>query len=445
MMRIPTYITIFVNSYQKLEKNMLIEFSVTNFRSIREKQTLSLAKSKLKESEQLSENSFQCESANMDLLRSSAVYGANASGKSNLLQALRVMKKIVMDSATDMQHGDELPVEPFRLSAASRNGPTEFEVTFLNQNIRYQYGFSATSRQILEEWLIAYPKGRAQHWFARLWDPETRKYQWQTGNNLTGQKQLWMNATRPNALFLSTAVQLNSQQLLPVFEWFDDMLHITGIQGWGPGYTALLCRKNSHKTKIMQFLHEADIDINDVMIEEELFDRKALPDFMPEEARTKIIEELEGKKMLKSIKTLHTDDNGETIEFDLDDDESQGTRKLFSFAGPWLDSLEKGNVLFIDELHDNLHPSLVRFLVGLFMSNVTNPHNAQLVFTTHETSILDMFRRDQIWFCEKNDHHATQLVPLTDFSPRNRENLEQAYLSGRFGAIPYIRELTEAL
>ena len=124
------------------------------------------------------------------------------------------------------------------------------------------------------------------------------------------------------------------------------------------------------------------------------------------------------------------------------DDESDGTQKFFSFAGPWLDTLKKGYVLVIDELHDSLHPNMVKYLVDLFHNKETNPNNAQLIFTTHETSILnqDVFRRDQIWFCEKDDEQATSLYPLTDFSPRkDRENIELGYLSGRYGALPFIR------
>jgi Predicted ATPases len=126
------------------------------------------------------------------------------------------------------------------------------------------------------------------------------------------------------------------------------------------------------------------------------------------------------------------------------DDESTGTQKLFAFAGPWLDTLKNGYVLFVDELHDNLHPKLVQYLVELFHDAKTNPRNAQLFFTTHETSILNqsVFRRDQVWFCEKDERSATQLFPLTDFSPRkNRDNLEAAYLSGRYGAVPFIEPL----
>lgn len=428
------------------EAAMLVEFSVTNYRSIKEQQTLSLAQSKLKESDVLKENGFSNKGlSGLELLRSCAIYGPNAAGKSNLLLALREMKNVVVESATEMQRGDELSVVPFRLEAASRKAPTEFEVIFINQGVRYQYGFAATSTHVSEEWLIAFPKGRAQHWFAREWDEKANAYQWQMGKNLQGQKQLWMDSTRSNALFLSTAVQLNSQQLQPVFDWFDDTLHLTSISGWSPGFTATLCDNKTSKSKVMDFLKAADVGIDDVLVEKKKFDTNDLPDDMPEDVRSYIIKKYEGEEVLSKLNTIHRDSDGKPISFDLDD-ESDGTQKLFSFAGPWLDTLENGYVLFVDELHDNLHPSLVRFLVQLFHSDKTNPNNAQLVFTTHETSILssEMFRRDQIWFCEKDESRATQLFPLTDFSPRTRENLEVAYLAGRFGAIPYIRELKSA-
>jgi len=422
---------------------MLIEFSVANFRSIRERQTLSLAKSKLKEPDTLMENSFSnSDLVGLGLLRSCVVYGPNAAGKSNLLLALREMARVVEESATKMKRGDELPVQPFRLDAASREAPTEFEVVFISQGVRYQYGFAATKKRITEEWLIAFPKSRAQHWFARQWNEKKEKYQWQMGNSLQGQKQLWMESTRSNALFLSTAVQLNSHQLQPVYDWFGDTLRMTSVSGWSPGFTASFCDKKKYKAKVMDFLKAADIDIDELIIEKKVFDSKDLPDEIPDEIRTEICKKLEGKEVLAELNTVHLDNEGKPVAFDFNE-ESHGTRKLFSFAGPWLDTLENGHVLFIDELHDNLHPKLVRFLVQLFHSNKINSKNAQLVFTTHETSILssEMFRRDQVWFCEKDQARATQLFPLTDFNYRTRENLEMAYLAGRFGALPYTHEL----
>jgi AAA15 family ATPase/GTPase len=421
---------------------MLVEMSVANFRSFRETQTFSLAKGK--GDEMVATNTFNAAAANsIALLRSAAIYGPNASGKSNLLLALQTMKQVVVESAINLQRGDKLPVTPFRLNPQTRQQPSEFEVTFLVEGVRYQYGFAATAERIHEEWLLAYPKGRAQRWFGRAWNPDDQRYDWELGNNLTGEKQLWQKSTRDNALFLSTAVQLNSEQLQPIFDWFKNTLRLANVGGWGPVFSASLC-ESSDKVRIMDFLRAADFHIDDILVESRPFDPDTLPTDMPEPVREAIAGDIKDKKII-DIKTVHKDGDGDSIVFDFED-ESDGTRKLFSFAGPWIDSLTNGYVLFIDELHDNLHPRLVQFLVQLFHSQETNPNNAQLIFTTHETSILnqEVFRRDQIWFCEKDESQATVLYPLTDFSPRKgRENLEATYLSGRYGALPFIRSLKQ--
>lgn len=423
---------------------MLIEFSVTNFRSLREQQTFSLVKGK--GSELAESNTFRTTTPNeFALLRSAAIYGPNAGGKSNFLRGLQAMRDIVLESATRLQRGDPLPVTPFRLTNATESQPSEFEVIFIVNNVRYQYGFTATAERIHEEWLLAYPRGRPQRWLGRIWEDSTQRYKWTLGNNLQGEKQLWQKATRDNALFLSTAVQLNSEQLQPLYDWFKTTLHTISAGGWGPAFSASLCEKPD-KAKIMDFLHAADLAIEDIQIEKKSFDPKELPDDMPENLKRMLTSELKGKALI-DIKTFHKTKEGKTIPFDFED-ESDGTQKLFAFAGPWIDSLTHGYVLFIDELHSNLHPQLVGFLVQLFHSSETNPKNAQLVFTTHETSILnqEIFRRDQIWFCEKDRQQASALYPLMDFKPRKgRENLELAYLSGRYGALPYIRPLRERL
>lgn len=181
-------------------------------------------------------------------------------------------------------------------------------------------------------------------------------------------------------------MQLNSEQLQPVFDWFKSTLRLANVGGWGPSFSAELC-ESGEKSKVMDFLNAADINIDDIVIETRPFDLNELPDEMPESLRNLIAGEMKGEK-IKEIKTIHKDSEGNSVIFDFDE-ESDGTQKLFSFAGPWIDSLENGHVLFIDELHDNLHPRLVRFLVELFHNPKTNSKNAQLVFTTHETSILN--------------------------------------------------------
>lgn len=416
---------------------MIIEFFVENYKSIKSRQSLNLTKMLGNE---MVDNSFEIKaSKKLSLLRSAVIYGANAAGKSNFVSALKTMQSIVKKSAKDSQRGDKLPVLPFRLSNKSVKEPTEFEIVFLVQGVKYQYGFSLTEDQIRDEWLFASPKGRPQRWFIRAYDSEAQEYVWDFSSHFQGQKQLWKDATKSNSLFLSTAVMLNSEQLKPVFDWFDKSLRVAGIDGWGPGLTTNLCNDKDSKSEVLNFLKSADLDINDIHLETRKIEKDFLPNNMPDELKNKIINEFEGKEIV-DIKTVHKNPEGEDVFFDLNE-ESDGTRKLFSFAGHWLDCLRNGKVLFIDELHNSLHPNMVKFLIKLFNDKKTNPHNAQLVFTTHETSILDqhVFRRDQIWFCNKDKNQSTTIYPLTDFSPRKGvSNLEKAYLSGRYGALPLV-------
>lgn len=412
---------------------MLIDFKVKNYRSIKDEQNLNMLSTKQKE--HISTHTFIPDSTStISLLKTAVIYGANAAGKSNFIKALKTMQEIVVYSATQYQRGNLLPVKPFLFDVASSAEPTEFEVTFIADDVKYQYGFSATQERIVEEWLIAYPKSRPQNWFARALEENTLvpSYEWQFGEKFTGQKQLWQETTRENALFLSTAVHLNSDQLKPVFDWFDKTLRITGVGGWDPKFTVELCKKDKYKDDILQFLRTADMDIDDIEIEDTKVEKNntssAFLDLLTSQTK---------------VKMWHKDSAGNSVALDLKE-ESDGTQKLFAFIGPWLDSLEKGHVLLIDELHDNFHPLMVKFLVDLFHNTATNKSNAQLIFTTHETSILsqDVFRRDQIWFCEKQNK-ATVLYSLVEFKPRKGvTDLEKAYLSGRYGALPYFKNIT---
>ncbi|EDE4744677.1 AAA family ATPase, partial [Salmonella enterica subsp. enterica serovar Heidelberg] len=219
-------------------------------------------------------------------------------------------------------------------------------------------------------------------------------------------------------------------------------LRLSGIKGWANTFSAKRCTEDTKKD-ILNFLKAADIGIDDVLVTKEKFNPDDLPSDMPDDIKKIVISNMKDKDIL-DVTTVHYNDKGEPVSFSLEE-ESHGTQKLFSLAGPWLDALDNGYVLFIDELHDTLHPKLVSFLVNLFNSHDTNKKGAQLIFSTHETSILNqsIFRRDQVWFCEKNELSETNLYPLTDFSPRKgRENLEAAYLDGRYGALPFIKKLT---
>ena len=412
---------------------MLIEFSVTNFRSIKEEACLSLVASRDKKhgdsnvvEPKLAENGRP-----IQLLRSAAIYGANASGKTNLLRGLQTMRDIVLNASGSL---DELPVTPFRFDPECHTLPTSFEVICVADGVRYQYGFSATPHEVIDEWLYAWPSGRMQVWFERSCSETSNEPLWKLGGKLTGDREVWRRATRPQALFLSTAISLNSTQLRPLFDWFRERLHVASVGGWDRSFSLEYCRETD-QAEIVDFLTAADLAVADIRIVEKDFS----PDMFPE--LKDLAEKLSGEGTWVDVFLKHQPIGGESAELDLDE-ESHGTQKMFALAGPWLDSLAKGNVIVFDELHDNLHPALVRFLINRFHDPEANPYGAQLIFSTHDTSILDrdMFRPDQIWFCERNEHLETRLFPLSDFRPRRSvEDLEKAYLAGRFGALPYIR------
>lgn len=424
---------------------MLIEFIVKNYRSIKEEQIFSMVKaSKIKEDELSENNAFTASDlGHTELLSSTAIYGANAAGKSNLINAIRDMEYIVRRSASSFQEGDKLQIEPFIFDEETSKQPSEFEVSFISEGVKYQYGFSATNDQIFEEWLIAFPKKRPQKWFSRVFDRSASKYDYKFSDNLVGAKNVWQSSTRSNALFLSTAVQLNSEQLRPVFNWFRDTLRPADIESWGPAYTASLCQENEFKEKIINLMQSADFNIHDISVDTEKFDSSLLPEELSDTVKSQLMQDLRDKEIF-IVNTFHKSKSGRFIPIELSE-ESDGTQKLFSLAGPLLDVLDKGRILVVDELNNSLHPKMIEGLIKLFHNRDTNKHNAQLIFSTHDPSILnqDVFRRDQIWFCEKDQYGETSVYPLTDFSPRkgNRENLELGYLSGRYGGVPFINSL----
>lgn len=422
---------------------MLIQFSIENYRSILGRQTLSMAASKyFKELEPI--NTFDAGGAENvpRLLRSNVIYGPNASGKSTLVRALGFMRNQVINSAKESQANEEIPVEPFKLTAGSRKGDSEFEVTFIEENIRYQYGFRCNKQRVTEEWLFAYPGGRTQKWFQRILDPESGKDEYRFSTAFLGgrKRQDWREQTRPNALFLSTALQLNNAQLKPVLNWFQQRLRVIEAHKFlAPNYTMTRCRDDVQKRRVLEFLNSADLSISDIQIDTRVFSQDILPQDMPVTLRDDISQEMAGKEMMKAT-FLHEDiETHEPIEFALDE-ESDGTRALFAFAAPWLDVVENERVLVVDELDTSLHPLIVHYLVKLLHRQ---GRKAQIIFTTHDTTILSqkILRRDQIWFMEKDAKNSTQLYPLSDFSPRDNEAIERGYLNGRYGGIPFLKDL----
>ena len=407
---------------------MLIEVKMKNCFSIQEEQVLSLVASNDK---QLKGNTFQAD--NLTLLKSVAIYGANAAGKSNIIKIMQAIRVIVLHS-TLMQRGIEFPLMPFLLGK-DKEKPSEFEISFIAENVKYRYGFTATQKKILEEWLFAYPNGRMQQWFLRAYDTKNDKYKYEFGSKFLGEKKLWENPTRENALFLSTAIQLNSKQLRPVFDWFLGKFNMSSISGLGDFINIL----KQNPQEISKYLKAVDFDIENLILkEEEANTQEASWDLFNET----ISIDSSGKAKKSRVKAVHLDQQGQPIEFDMVL-ESEGTREFFRFLVPIINIFQKGGILIIDELHNHLHPLMTKFIINLFHNENINKNNAQLIFTTHETSILDkdIFRKDQIYFCEKQNK-ATKLYAMSDFKGL-RENIdfEKSYLLGRFGALPNLGQI----
>lgn len=412
---------------------MLLEFRLRNFRAFRGEATFSLIASADKAL--LDENTVQTGLLALPrVVRSAAIYGPNAGGKTTLLRALQLMRGIVVESAS-LKPDQAFNVQPFRLDNTSWSEPTLFEITVLIDGVRHQYGFEFTQTRIVAEWLLVYQTARPRRWINRTFDPATKKEDFEFSSYLTGPKRVWQEATRPNALFLSTAVQLNSDILHPLFRWFLGSLNVFLDGGHiQHDFSTGMVEKEKGRDSIAAMLSAADIGIRGIAVERQ----KAIQRDIHVNFGTGDVETSENENEILMPKFRHQ--VGEfKVDFDYTD-ESQGTQKLFALAGPILDIIEKGALLVIDELDRSLHPLLVRLLVKTFQDPEVNVRGAQLIFSTHDTSLLDatLLRRDQIWFVEKDHAQSATLVPLTDFSPRKEEAFERGYLSGRYGGVPIL-------
>lgn len=431
---------------------MLIEFSVTNFRSILARQTLSMVASA--DTSHIARNVTPAKGKELRLLRSAVIYGPNAAGKSNLLLALHTLQQMVLMSATAYQAGQTIPVSPFLLTKTATEQPTTFEIIFTaDDGVRYHYYCEVSPGRVLKEWLVAYPHGRAQRWFERSYEPESDKESWWFGPNFKAEraeKKIWQSFTGANVLFLSNAIKLNNTQLRPAYTWLTQKLIVLAPEiNFNPFLSLDLLRQDTGHDQLMRFMRAADMGIDRLELQEE--DLPASPALPLQPGAMRVRLEIapppgappQAHKLIRVLAWHKRVDDGAEVPLDMLTDESDGTRKLFEFAGGWLRALEWGATLFVDELDRSLHPHMTRFLVGLFHSS-GNDKNAQLVFTTHDTTLLDteLMRRDQIWFVEKDKNRSTHLYSLLEYSPRKDEALERGYLKGRYGAIPFIGNLT---
>lgn len=416
---------------------MLIRFRASNFRSIHETVELVLQGQRTRRS-------------NVPGSSVAAIYGANASGKSNVLRALAFARNAALSSHRQWNPTGPPPRRTFALNESARSEPSLFEVDALVEGTRYQYGFALGPQVVEEEWLYAYPEGRRRLLFTR----DDQEFDF--GRGLKGSNRAIADLVRPNSLFLSAAAINNHEGVQPIYRWFDQM-NFVGLATSDPSQNRLTIGMldDDDRSDVERMLAVADLGITGVAVRHEEIDQAfatALKDLIASVVGDQEkIESIAPGNTQPMVEFKHMTASGETIDISLSN-ESRGTQMWFAHIGPVLTALRQGSVLVVDELDTSLHPRLSSEFIRLFDDPETNPRGAQLIFSTHDTTLLGnlvrhRLARDAVWFTEKDNTGATHLYPLTDFRPRSTEALERGYLQGRYGAVPIVdfRELADQL
>jgi AAA15 family ATPase/GTPase len=425
---------------------MLLEFSVANFLSFKEKKTLSLISSGI--SDYKEDNVF--DTGCFSVLKGAVIYGANSSGKSNFIRAMSAMRQIVVDSF-NQSSAKLLNVTPFLLNTESEKASSFFEVLFETDNVRYRYGFEATKKAIVSEWLFEAKKQAEKYLFIRQGDDIDVASAYGEGENLE-------EKTRDNALFLSVVDQFNGLIARKIMKWFNDFIAISGLSHENyESVTFKLLNDKATNSSLTDFYKTLDLGFQSLSIKKEKFDRKEIRQDTPESLIRLMAKDLEGSFKL-NINTSHEkfDEENQMIEmmeFDMRGQESAGTNKIFDISGPVFDVLHNGGVLVVDELDSSLHPLMTLEITKLFNSKTNNPKNAQLIFSTHDTNLFSYgkYRRDQIYFIEKDKYGASDLYSLVEYKEedgtkvRKDRSFEKDYIQGRYGAIPFIGNISKIL
>lgn len=382
----------------------------------------------------------------LNLLTSAAVYGANASGKSNLVKAIGFMRWFVIHSSSSTQVTDAIDVDSFRLYTETVGKPSFFEIVFNLQKRIYRYGFIVDRKQVIKEWLFHTPTSQERQLFKR--DSDTYNISnksFKEGNGLTSK-------TRKNTLFLSVVSQFNGNISQNILLWFAHLGVVSGIRSdMYREHTLQAIENKRDKQDILKIINKMDLGIDSIKIEEKEVSLDDFSDEIPESFRNMMMQSLIEKGAISvDIKTIHKqfDSKGNIVakeEFDLDINESEGTKKLFALIGLIWEALKNGEPLIIDELDARLHPFITKFIIKLFNDKNTNPNNAQLVFMTHDTNLLNdnLLRKDQIWFVEKDQYSATDLYSLVEYDITKNTDFESDYIKGKYGAIPYLGIMTD--
>ncbi|MEK8019884.1 MAG: ATP-binding protein [Candidatus Parabeggiatoa sp.] len=430
---------------------MLVEFSVSNYRSIGDEQILSLVPSS---SQEYLNNIL--EQGTYKALNAIGIYGNNASGKSNLLNAIELLDKLLYLSARS-NSTTQLPYQPFLLREGYDFKPTQLEITFILDENRYRFGLEYNKNEIKREWLYC---KKASLMEAMLFEREADIIE--VSSEYQGSPELInaaIEATRDNALFISTCDMLNIAGAKSLFKWFDKLISINGIETEREEITTVhLWENQEYRQKIKEYLRFLNLDIHDldILIQDiDVSKRQNLLSPLDKKRRNQLIKAFQNIQGFQTM-TVHQayNEQGNPLNqkrWDLDEHESEGTKKAFHLSGPVIRTLSKGGVLVIDEIEAKMHPMMTINSINLFLNKATNPYGAQIIFATHDTNLLTYcpLRRDQINFVEKNNWEATELYALSDLSyfdetsKRSDLNKEKSYFEGRYGAIPTLGSLRE--
>jgi len=430
---------------------MLVEFSVENFLSFKDKVTLSMVASK---DDSLKDNMIKIsDKYKFDLVKNVALYGANASGKSNLLKALLFMAGFAIKSTKGQQDTPIKVIIPFKLDESCWDKPSTFEVYFIQDDVLWEYGFSLTGKYVQHEWLANYPKRKRRLLFERNQESYENEPHYNYGAFWDkNSREDFEKRTRKNSLFLTVAGEFNNEDAGKVLAWFNK---IKGL--FSSNFNAFFNRmlleigtieyineNQENKDFVLDLIKKADLGILDFNVEVTKLDNTNMSKQLP----YSLMKKENDIELRVNVRTKHklkkSDKSISSIDFDLQE-ESNGTQRFFQISGPFSDVLNNGYIFVVDELEDNLHPLLIKWLIRLFNNKEYNQKNAQLIFATHDSSILknDLFRRDQIWFTEKKQDDSTDLYSLWDIkkskgTARKDDSYEKRYLEGRYGAIPFL-------
>lgn len=427
---------------------MLIEFRFKNYRSFRDEATLSMEATGLSSFK----NSLIPLTSTVKLLPACAIYGKNGGGKSNVIRAFWLAVQFIRNAQRTQHERAVIPVNPFSLNDYSKDEPTEFDFVYTVNGIKYWYGFSATREKVFSEYLYHAPKGQKALIFNRT-GQEFSFTEEKTKRSMIGEM------VAENQLFFSVACTMNDSPCVAAMRWFRDQVYFSRDYSDIPRQLLEYSEDKNMLKAISDYAKAADLGIQDMQFEfdsKELKDDDSLPNDIPDGIKTALVQFMHvlsetsnnGEVRLKmgevTAKASHQGQtkDGKKASYLIDlADESDGTRKLMALAPAIESALRTGGILLVDELERELHPKLVNYIIAKFQSKSANPNGAQIVFTTHNTELmnLELLRKDQLYFVDKQDKDgASELYSISEFATRTTDNIRKGYLVGKYGATPDI-------